>query len=457
VRYLLTIVCILGLLSSAWGQQMSVDDFECYSKGILNYKKVVIDKQAAILDLTTEEKGFTFLADGTKEVTAEEGEGVLTLKLPHRTRFLVIKHPEYGQLTWKAPVKALKKKQHYRATLLAQDPNKIYKLKKQWVVFKIRPENAIIQVDSTVTRIRSGVQQYHLSLGKHSYRIESPFYQAVEDTFELNDSVRLTIPVDLQPFYSYLTVRSPFEGGEVFIDGQKVGKDGTSGQLSDGEHTIQVFRGSTCYYDARVTLGRAEKKTVELSREDFWPRPSRRDARQVVKLADKAVSDTASNKKAEAKNEMKTPSVIYAPVSIKAVDDSTEILVNLEPMGMGEWKGRLANGFYAVNTRKDGQLSPTEYVWVDDTTAVELELAPPTIACGMLSVHSNVVGAQILIDDVPSGYTPLVIKNLPVARTYRIALRKEGYRDAQQKVRPVGNDLVDVNIKMKKKKRYGYE
>lgn len=35
---------------------------------------------------------------------------MVTLTLPHRTSFLVIKHPVYGQLAWKVPDGVLKRK-----------------------------------------------------------------------------------------------------------------------------------------------------------------------------------------------------------------------------------------------------------------------------------------------------------------------------------------------------------
>ena len=66
---------------------------------------VVTNKQQAIIDLKTSEKGFAFLADGKMEIQADEGDGVLTLKTPDKTAFIVVKHPDYGQLTWKVPTK----------------------------------------------------------------------------------------------------------------------------------------------------------------------------------------------------------------------------------------------------------------------------------------------------------------------------------------------------------------
>ena len=112
MRRWLTIIGLLILTLTVTAQQMEIQDFKKQSKGVLNIHHVVTDKQQAIIDLKTGENGFTFLANGKTEVQAEESDGAFSLKVPHKTTFLVVKHPDYGQLTWKVPGKGLKKKQH---------------------------------------------------------------------------------------------------------------------------------------------------------------------------------------------------------------------------------------------------------------------------------------------------------------------------------------------------------
>ena len=87
------------------GQQMNIDGFARLKRPLWKRSKVTVDKKLAILDLYTSEKGFQFTADGKTAVEAEEGEGVITLKVPHKTRFVTVKHPDYGQLVWRVPKK----------------------------------------------------------------------------------------------------------------------------------------------------------------------------------------------------------------------------------------------------------------------------------------------------------------------------------------------------------------
>ena len=113
----LSIVGLLGLALTISAQQMRVERFAKQKKGPFNMKHVKTDKQLATIDMMTGEKGFKFLANGKTEVQAEEADGVLTLKTPDKTSFLVINHPDYGQCSWKVPgKKGLRKNSTTRLT-----------------------------------------------------------------------------------------------------------------------------------------------------------------------------------------------------------------------------------------------------------------------------------------------------------------------------------------------------
>jgi hypothetical protein len=259
-KRLLGILLIAILSLPCVAQKISIGQFKRVKFDFAKKKMYPVDKKMATLDLKTDEKGFTFKADGKTEIAAQEGDGQITLLAPHKTAFILVKHPEYGQLIWKVPGKGLRKKKHYQAIMQTDKPGKEYKLSKQWVVFQVSPENAILQVDSTVALVRNGTAQFHLPLGKHGYHAEAPFFEELSDSVEVIDSVKLVVPVVLQSVYSYLTVRLPFADGRIFIDGQPVGvKEATSGHLQPGDHHLIVMRKETCYIDSVVNLRKGEK------------------------------------------------------------------------------------------------------------------------------------------------------------------------------------------------------
>ena len=120
----LILLMMIALATLANAQQMGIEDFSRLKRPFWKRSKVTVDKQKAIIDLYTQEKGFAFTANGKEAAEAEEGDGVITVKVPTKTHHLTIKHPQYGTLTWRVPVKYLKRKKHYRATLLATDSTK---------------------------------------------------------------------------------------------------------------------------------------------------------------------------------------------------------------------------------------------------------------------------------------------------------------------------------------------
>ena len=402
MKRILTLIFLTVLLMPMMAQKIGVEGFKKVKKDLLNQTPLPVDKKQATLDFLTDEKGFTFKANGTVDVQAEEGDGKITILTPHKTKFVLIKHPDYGQYTWKVPGKGLKKKKHYQANLLSDKPGKEYKLSKQWVVFQVDPENA----------------------------------------------VKLFMPVVLQSFYSYLTVKSPMIDAVVFIDGQPIGKGGsTSGHLYMGDHRLQIYRLNECFYDSVFHISKSEKKIIELTATDLRPRP------QIAKLAVAATQEEVvkTDSVAAEKDTLTIGQPQWAEVTITAPDDSTQILLNREPMALGKWEGRLELGYYTVNTLKDGLESKTIPFWVDDTLPKLLDLSAPQASYGLLNVHSNVIGATVKVNGVVVGQTPCVVENLPASKECQVVLTKRGYFDAQAVLTPIGNDMLDVELKMRKR------
>ena len=435
-------------------QEMHIVELKKLWKGPLNMRHVVTSKTEAILDLKTSEKGFSFLANGQQEIAAEEGEGILTLKTPDKTAFIVVKHADYGQLTWKVPQKkGLRRKKHYTATLQTFSPDKEYKLQEQWVIFDIQPEDAILTIDSTMTTVHGGRKQMYLPIGKHGWRAEAPFHQEEKDTVELTDEGRQTVKIALQPIYSYVSVKTDVEGCDILVDGQLIGQTrGTSGHLREGSHRLIVMKDSLRYYDADFNIGRGEKKTIELTAEDLHPESINRH-----RMPGRAEADQTTHRE-EAEADQTTPNPSYsggekAAVSIKALDDFTSIWVNRELKGYGSWEGELEPGFYLISTEKEGLESRTTPLWVTDASPVKLELLAPMDSYGMLNVQCNEIGADIYINDKLAGTTPCVIKNLLADSNCEVRVEKAGFSKAVKMIKVVGNDLTHVKMKIKKLKK----
>lgn len=413
----LLIGVLAGLALAAQAQEMHILEYAKVKKGPFNMNHIVIDKEQAILDLKTSENGFTFLANGKTEIAAEEGEGILTLKAPDKTAYIVVKHADYGQLTWKVPAKkGLRKKKHYTATLATLSPDKEYKLQKQWVIFHIQPKDVILTVDSTMAMIHDGRQQLYLPLGEHTYLAETPFHKKEEGKFELTDEAHKIVDLTLQPIYSYITVRTPLKGCDILIDGQLIGNtQATSGHLREGSHHLTVFKDSLKYYDADISIGWSEKKTIDLASENLKPMDIEEGGKSKAEggNSQKEKGDKGKKKEKKAAAAAKRASIF--------------------------------------GDRKEMAYAPVAYETPGDTAAFMPGNGKDYY--GMINVHSNEIGADVYVDGKLQGTTPCIVKELKAGKNCKIRLAKAGFQDTETVIKVEGNDLTFVKLDMKRKKR----
>lgn len=423
-------------------QRMHVEDFGRYKKPFLHKASFTTDKRQALLDFFTNEKGFQFFVEDAP-VAATEGEGMVTLALPHRTGSLIIKHPVYGQLAWKVPNGVLKKKKHYHAYLHTESLEKEFRQQKQWALISTVPERAIVYVDTVIHPLLDGNLSLYLPLGRHVCRIESPFYQTLNDTIELTDIVRFEKRYVLQPFYAYLTVETDWPDARICLDGDSLGLQRVeTSRLMPGRYRLTVNLGDSLYYEQWLELANAERKVVDLHGIELRPFPQLGQSIEMSGFPDEVLADSMAS------DGLQEQSGQWADVHITAFDADTEIWLNRERLGQGEWRGNLAPGFYAVSSRKEGLDSRTDFFWVDAGKSVELNLISPLADYGLLDVSCDEVDATVFLNGLAIGSAPCVLRNLPVGRTYRVRLVK-GRKAAETLVRLRGNDIVNVKLKLK--------
>ena len=381
-------------------QRMHVEDFGRYKKPFLHKASFTTDKRQALLDFFTNEKGFQFFVEDAP-VAATEGEGMVTLALPHRTGSLIIKHPVYGQLAWKVPNGVLKKKKHYHAYLHTESLEKEFRQQKQWALISTVPERAIVYVDTVIHPLLDGNLSLYLPLGRHVCRIESPFYQTLNDTIELTDIVRFEKRYVLQPFYAYLTVETDWPDARICLDGDSLGLQRVeTSRLMPGRYRLTVNLGDSLYYEQWLELANAERKVVDLHGIELRPFPQLGQSIEMSGFPDEVLADSMAS------DGLQEQSGQWADVHITAFDVDTEIWLNRERLGQGEWRGNLAPGFYAVSSRKEGLDSRTDFFWVDAGKSVELNLISPLADYGLLNVSCDEVDATVFLNGLAIGSAP---------------------------------------------------
>lgn len=428
MRNLRLISLLLVLVSqSLLAQEMSIEDFVR-----LKGRKVEKQKIVALLDLKTEENGFTVLGNGNRPVDVQQQEGFIRLLVPHKTTHLTLRHATYGQLSWMVPGgKSLRKGRHYQASLYTTDPTREFKPTHQWAVLRISPQNALLQIDSVTRKVHGEITELYLPLGEHKYKVEAPFYAPEEGSFTLTDSARTNLSVTLMSGISYLTVKAPWQGGSLYIDGAHILKEDTSLRLAEGYHRVSYYWGSQCFYDSLLYVGNAQKVVLEPRMRDVYPREQ----------ADLKLLQPVDSSSAPAGE---------VPVKLNCQDPEAEILVDRESVGKGSWEGTLHLGFHLLGTRKDAQEGTPVKVVLDTPYPQEFSLQVPGTGFGVVNVHCNVEGALILVDGQDCGKTPQLLQ-LDASRSYEIILSKAGYKDRKYQVRPRSNQQTDLYVQLKKR------
>lgn len=433
---IILLVLLAGIPKGLSAQQIRVEDFVRLKKPFLGAKTYQTDKQFALLDLYTQESGFEFLI-GKQPIAFQEGDGFLTLTLPDKTGHFTIKHPDYGQITWKAP-KELRRKKHYQAYLFTDSPDKEYRVEKQWAVFYIQPEQAIVTIDSTMYRTMDGTVQAYLSVGNHPFKVEAPFYEALEDSILLEEDKRLEKQIHLQPFYSFLSVDSHFPAAEIRLNGELIGiQKAQSKRLQPGTYELTIRQDSFLLFQEDIELAAAERKVIDLKR-------AMSSTTQL--LPDSTTASIGFQ-----------PIIIQPPVPqsdslcIQAFDEETEIWVNRELVARGSWKEELPPGLHAISTRKDGIESPTQYIQIGDGNGQRLRMSTPYANYGWINLSSNVVDAEVWLDGEFVAKTPCILSALPTYKSYSLELKKEGYKEMKTTISLKDNDMQNIYLKLKKK------
>ncbi len=426
-------LCIILLFSIQYtinAQELRIIGYSKTKNPVLGKSKAKTSKHSAIIDLYTNEKGFSFTI-GTTPVEAQQGDEFITLTLPHKTSHFTIKHPEYGQYTWKVPSDVLKKKHHYKATIFTDSPTKEFKITKQWAVLNIQPSRAIVTIDSTLIRTSTGEIQVYLPIGKHIINIQSPFHNSYTGEFELTDSIRYEQKFYLEPIYSYLTVSIPLKDAEIYLNKELLGRENvSSSKLLPGKYELTVKKGKSIIYREEITLETAERKHVDIA----------------------SVADYSSNNAYKSYDSLNLKGAQIDSLQIKAFDADTQIWVNREKVANGSWSQMVPEGFYAISTRKGDKESATQYVYVGDGTKNKYSLASPSNNYGWINISCNIIDANVYLNNKYVGKTPCIIESLPIDKTYIVKVVKQGYSSVHKEIKLKGNDIVNVSLELKKVK-----
>lgn len=413
--------CALSLLSlcvclSVTAQNISVQSFRLLEGDMTanTAGSAELDQngeKAALIKVVTTQTGFQFDCGSLGVVKTVQKTGEIWVYVPRGVRRMTVAHPTLGLLRdYNFPV-GIEGARTYEMVLTTAHLQTVVQqdVGGQYLVLTVTPADVIVQIDDAEVQLTNGGLSKLLSYGSHTYRVSSPLYQTENGVIEMG-SEKQTLAISLKPAYGILDISTtPENGARVYIDNDAEVSGTTpftSKKLAQGSHTLRIQQAQ---YDSRTMKvdvkgdGTTQKVTVPM---------------------------TAN----------------FGTVNISAPEGS-HIYVNNEDKGIGRWNGRLSEGLYAVEARKDSHRPYVTSINVVKGESLDVALNAPTPIYGTLNVSSEPFGADVYIDGQKVGATPDIFKNV-LAGSRTVELRKKGYDDYKTQVSVEEGKITEANATM---------
>lgn len=247
----------------------------------------------------------------------------------------------------------------------------------------------------------------HPQLGQTEYYFPIPIEKARTYEMTLTTGVVRTI-VDDQQTMQYLVMNVTPANATVYIDDklQSVEQDGTvSVLLQYGSHTYRVEAASCMTKAGTVKIGQ-EKVTLDIELES-------------------------------AQGEL----TLECPMT------DADIFLNNRHVGTGTWTGKVDAGNYLAEVRKDGYRSRSMSITIEEQETKSFTLPVPQPMYGSLQVNSTPKGAQVMVDSIPQGETPVYLTEM-LAKNHVVIIHKEGYQDHIDTIKIEENERSTVDVKL---------
>lgn len=287
-----------------------------------------------------------------------------------------------------------------------------HSVNKQFVVFSVNPTNAVVELDDEMLTVYSeGNATKNVPYGTYTYRVSCANYHTEAGQVTVTADGKAEVNISLRPNFGWIkfTGNSELNGAYIYVDNERVGQlPFTTDNLKSGVHLVKIVKNMYKTYEQQVTV--QDNETTEVAVEMI---PN------------------------------------FATVTL-TTDDDSEIWVDGEMRGKGQWVGPLEIGSYTVEVKKASHRTVSEILEISSVEARTIQLKSPVPIHASLEISSTPLRAKVYIDGVEVGETPLQ-KNDVLVGQRRITLEKEGYVTENRAVELEEAVENSVSVEMKKK------
>ena len=391
-RILLVIFALISL--NAFSQlQVKEGSFKYVPGGVIDNKAEYVDGNdlpMALIKISTENineyerSRLVFTGNRATQIIKKPKTGEMWVYISAETAtFINIKHPDYGTFKYPLPEElcdycvyemvlqyipivaaATATQQNNYITIIADQPN------------------ASIYIDDQY--VSDGFMSFAIGT-THTWKIECDMYHTESGSVTITEGEPVTIEKQLRPAYGYIKVDSrPESGAVVFIDNKKVGTTPyQSDKMASGTYNVRVVK--DMYKAAEQTYTITDGNTTE------------------------AVLNMSAN---------------FVNLTLET-DAASDIYIDGQYKGKGNWSGRIADGAHFVEVKKDKHRTVSKNLNLVLGKDENIKIEAPTAITGFLDISSLPVKADIYLNGKHYGTTPRIISDLLIGE-YTLKLEKEG-------------------------------
>lgn len=364
-------------------------------------------EKAALIKVVTNQTGFSFDCGSLGVVKTMQKPSEIWVYVPRGVRRITISHPTLGVLRdYDFPV-SLEGARTYEMVLTTDQVETIVKhdVGGQYLIMNVSPPSAIVNIDGVEVPVEDGVVTKLITYGKHNYSVSDPYYKEEQGVIHMGKE-KQTLNVSLTPNYGLLFISTtPDHGASVYID-DNLSPAGTTpfqtSKLRKGNHNLRI------------------------------------------KLALYETKDTTINV-ADGKSDVVIPmSPLYGTVEVTA-PGGCHIYINDEDKGSNLFKGRLTEGLYKIEARKDSYRPYETSMQIHKGETKSVSLSAPTPIYGILNVNSRPVGANVFVDGKLRGTTPLILNDVLIGER-KVTISKDGFETIIKSPNVVEDQKSDIIV-----------
>ena len=224
----------------------------------------------ALIKIQTTQKGFSFDVGvlGIVEVQ-EDHPAEIWVYVPFGVKRISIYHPELGSLLdWYFPC-SIEKARTYIMKLITGEVQTIVKpsLTQQYVMFRLSPPNAVVELDNKMLVTTDGVAQDRKAFGKYGFRVTAPLYYPEVGKVEVNDPKnKHIVEVKLRPAFTTVTLKAD-PGTEIWVNGEKKGTGSWTGDLGYDTYLVETKKAGHRPSQQEVTISEeSANQTISLNK-----------------------------------------------------------------------------------------------------------------------------------------------------------------------------------------------